>query len=210
MKREQSPVTFTKKDVEIIARESLYAGFFSLIRYGFRHRKFNGEMSQVIRREVLERGHAAAVLPYDPVRDEVVLIEQIRIPVFDSSRTPWLLEIVAGMIEPGELDIDVIRREAVEEAGLKLGRVKPMINYLVSPGGSSERLSVWVGEVDASHAKGNHGLPEEDEDILVHVVSREQACQWVEDGTIDNAASVIALQWLALHYRTLRAEWVPE
>lgn len=90
------PVTFTKNDVEIIAREPCYKGFFSLTRYRFRHRLFNGGMSKEVTREVFERGHAAVLLPYDPVSDRVVLIEQIRIPAFDSSPTPWLLELEIG------------------------------------------------------------------------------------------------------------------
>ena len=200
--------TFTKNDVEIIARETLYSGFFSLDLYRFRHRLFNGEMSNEVRREIFERGHAAVLLPYDPVRDEIVLIEQIRIAAYDTSDTPWLLELVAGMIEEGETVEDVARREAVEEAGLEVGRTKTFMSYLASPGGTSERLSLLVGEVDATQAKGIHGLVDENEDIRVHVVSREQAYQWVEEGKIDNAASVIALQWLQLHYEALRKEWI--
>ncbi|PKH25343.1 ADP-ribose diphosphatase [Enterobacterales bacterium CwR94] len=205
----KSPVRFGKNDVEIIARETAWDGFFSIQRYRFRHRLFSGEMSGEVVREVFERGHAVVLLPYDPLRDEVVLIEQIRIPAYDSSPSPWLLEMVAGMVEPGETDEDVARREAVEEAGLDVGRIKPVINYLASPGGTSERLAVMVGEVDARQASGTHGLAEENEDILVHVVSREQAYQWVEEGIIDNAATVIALQWLALHHKKLQHEWDP-
>ncbi|WP_029684265.1 ADP-ribose diphosphatase [Tatumella saanichensis] len=204
---QQSPATFQRRDVEIITRERLYKGFFSLIKYRFRHRLFSGALSKVIEREVFERGHAAAVLPYDAQRDEVVLVEQIRIPAYDSSQTPWLLEIVAGMIGAGETGEQVARREAMEEAGLTLGRIKPVIDYLSSPGGSSERIAVMVGETDATQAKGCHGLDEENEDILVRVVSREQAYQWVEQGMIDNAATVIALQWLELHHRRLTEEW---
>ncbi len=206
-KSTKSPVTFTKNDVEIIAREKLYRGFFSLDLYRFRHRLFNGEMSGEVRREIFERGHAAVLLPFDPVRDEVVLIEQIRIAAFDTSDTPWLLELVAGMIEPGETVEEVARREAMEEAGLDVGRVKTFMSYLSSPGGTSERLSLLVGEVDATTAQGIHGLADENEDIRVHVVSREQAYLWVEEGRIDNAASVIALQWLQLHHHALRNEW---
>lgn len=206
-KPDSSIVTFTKNDVEIIARETLYTGFFSLVRYRFRHRLFNGGMSGEVQREIFERGHAAVLLPYDPVRDEVVLIEQIRIAAFDTSDTPWLLEMVAGMIEVGESEEEVARREADEEAGLAVGRVKRMLSYLASPGGTSERTAVLVGEVDATQASGIHGLVDENEDIRVHVVSREQAYQWVEEGTIDNAASVIALQWLQLHYESLKNEW---
>ncbi|MBE3466210.1 ADP-ribose diphosphatase [Enterobacter cloacae complex sp. I1] len=206
-KPEKLPVTFAKNDVEIIARETLYSGFFSMDLYRFRHRLFNGEMSGEIRREIFERGHAAVLLPFDPVRDEVVLVEQIRIASYDTSESPWLLEMVAGMIEEGESVEDVARREALEEAGLVVGRTKPVLSYLASPGGTSERLSIMVGEVDATTAEGIHGLADENEDIRVHVVSREQAYQWVEEGKIDNAASVIALQWLQLHYQTLRNEW---
>ncbi|MBT1728951.1 ADP-ribose diphosphatase [Enterobacter quasimori] len=206
-KTEKLPVTFAKNDVEIIARETLYSGFFSMDLYRFRHRLFNGEMSGEIKREIFERGHAAVLLPFDPVLDEVVLVEQIRIAAYDVSESPWLLEMVAGMIEEGESVEDVARREALEEAGLVVGRTKPVLSYLASPGGTSERLSIMVGEVDATTAEGIHGLADENEDIRVHVVSREQAYQWVEEGKIDNAASVIALQWLQLHYQTLRNEW---
>lgn len=206
-KTEKLPVTFAKNDVEIIARETLYSGFFSMELYRFRHRLFNGEMSGEIKREIFERGHAAVLLPFDPVRDEVVLVEQIRIAAYDVSESPWLLEMVAGMIEEGESVEDVARREALEEAGLVVGRTKPVLSYLASPGGTSERLSIMVGEVDATTAEGIHGLADENEDIRVHVVSRELAYQWVEEGKIDNAASVIALQWLQLHYQTLRNEW---
>ncbi|MEG7439632.1 ADP-ribose diphosphatase [Enterobacter hormaechei] len=206
-KPENVPVTFAKNDVEIISRETLYSGFFSMELYRFRHRLFNGEMSGEIKREIFERGHAAVLLPYDPVRDEVVLVEQVRIAAYDTSETPWLLEMVAGMIEEGESVEDVARREALEEAGLVVGRTKPVLSYLASPGGTTERSSIMVGEVDATTAEGIHGLADENEDIRVHVVSRELAYQWVEEGKIDNAASVIALQWLQLHYQTLRHEW---
>ncbi|MEY4474627.1 MAG: hypothetical protein RL248_394 [Pseudomonadota bacterium] len=204
---QRSPVIFDKNDVEIMTRESLYKGFFSLYLYRFRHRLFNGKMSGEVTREIFERGHAAVLLPYDPWRDEVVLIEQLRIAAIDSSPSPWLLEVIAGMIEKGETVEEVVRREAKEEAGIHIGRCKPVLSYLASPGGASERLSIMVGEVDASTAAGIHGLAEENEDIRVHVVNREQAYRWVEEGSIDNAASIIALQWLALHHQLLRTEW---
>lgn len=137
----QQGITFSKNDVEIIARETLYRGF-SLDLYRFRHRLFNGGMSGEITREIFERGHAAVLLPFDPVRDEVVLVEQIRIAAYDTSESPWLLEMVAGMIEAGETVEDVARREALEEAGLEVGRTKPILSYLASPGGTSERLSI--------------------------------------------------------------------
>ena len=136
-----------------------------------------------------------------------MLVEQIRSAACEASESRWLLERVAGVSEEGRAPEGVARREAVGGAGLDVGRIKPMLSYLASPGGTSERLSILVGEVDATTAKGIHGLADENEDIRVHVVSREQAYQWVEEGKIDNAASVIALQWLQLHYHNLRNEW---
>ncbi len=201
------PVTFNKKDVEIISRETRYRGFFSIHLYRFRHRLFNGGISSKIQREIVERGNAAILLPYDPVRDEVVLIEQLRIAAIDVSLSPWLLEMVAGIISPGENIEDVCRREAREEAGIDIRRCKKMLSYLSSPGGTSERISMMVGEVDSDQAHGIHGLAKEHEDIRVHVVSRKQAYCWMTEGVIDNAASFIALQWLALHYISLRKEW---
>ncbi|MEX0634125.1 NUDIX domain-containing protein [Serratia ureilytica] len=140
------------------------------------------------------------------MRDEVVLIEQLRIAAVDTSHSPWLLEMVAGMIETGESVEDVCRREAQEEAGVVVGRCKPVLSY--GQPRRHQRTSVDHGRrVDAGTAEGIHGLAEEHEDIRVHVVSREQAYRWVEEGAIDNAASVIALQWLALHHESLRKEW---
>ncbi|CDG19090.1 ADP-ribose diphosphatase [Xenorhabdus doucetiae] len=202
------PCTFTQQDVEILSRKTLYRGFFKMTEYQFRHRLFRGGWSETIKREVFERGHAGVLLPYDPVRDEVVLIEQIRIPAIETSQTPWLLEVVAGMIEEGENAEQVVRREAVEEAGIEVKRCQPALSYLSSPGGTTERMHIFVGEVDATTASGVHGLEGEHEDIRVLVVSREQAYQWVEAGMIDNAASVIAIQWLALHHEKLKQTWL--
>lgn len=138
-----SPVAFDKSDVEIIAREILYSGFFSLNLYRFRHRLFNGEMSGEVKREIFERGHAAVLLPYDPVRDEVVLVEQLRIAAIDTSPSPWLLEMVAGMIEEGETVEEVARREAEEEAGIHIGRCKPVLSYLASPTALASAYLLW-------------------------------------------------------------------
>ncbi|ENU1225464.1 ADP-ribose diphosphatase [Providencia rettgeri] len=207
-KQIEQPIKYGKNDVEIISKRKLFNGFFQMVEYQFRHRLFAGGWSKEIRREVFERGHAGVVLPYDPKTDSVVLIEQIRLPAIETSETPWLLEAVAGMIEQNESPEEVIRREAVEEAGLVIGRTEKVLSYLSSPGGTTERMHVFIGEADSSQAKGVHGLASENEDIRVHVVSRVQAYQWVEDGTIDNAATVIAIQWLQLHYQKLHEKWM--
>ncbi|EIU7613690.1 ADP-ribose diphosphatase [Vibrio vulnificus] len=198
---------FTPEDVEVLSKEPLFQGFFKMIKYRFRHKLFAGGWSNVIEREMFERGHAAAMLPYDPIRDEVVLIEQIRVGALEHQH-PWQLEIVAGMIDRDELADDVVRREAQEEAGLEVGQLVSVVSYYPSAGGCSEKLDVFIGEVDASKAHGIHGLDYEDEDIRVHVMTREQAYDLVKHGKIENGASIIALQWLELNHLQLKSQWL--
>lgn len=197
---------FTPQDVEIISKETLFKGFFKMIKYRFKHKLFEGGWSEPIEREMFERGHAAAMLPYDPVTDQVVIIEQIRVGALEHEH-PWQLEIVAGIIDAGETVESVVRREAVEEAGIDVGRLEKLTSFYPSSGGCSEKLDVFVGQVDASTASGVHGLDYEGEDIRVHVVSRQQAYQWVIEGQFENGASIIALQWLELNYQRLQVEW---
>ena len=153
------------------------------------------------------RHDAVCVLPYDPQRDSVVLIEQFRVGALDKSRNPWLLELVAGLIDKDEQPEEVARREAMEEAGLTLGALWPLSVYYPSPGGSDERVHLFVGRCDSVGAGGIHGLEEEGEDIRVHVLSFEDALARVRDGRIDNAASIMALQWLALNRDEVRGLW---
>lgn len=208
MKYKPTPVIFNKKDVFNLTKRILYKGFFSLYEYRFQYRKFDGSVSDAVTREILDRGHAVVLLAYDDKRDEVVLIEQIRIAAIDTQDTPWMLELIAGMMDhDNESSEEVAKREAMEEAGIIVGQCKPIISYLASPGGLTEQLHILVGQVDSSTARGVHGLAEENEDIKVHVVSREQAYQWVEEGIINNAASIIALQWLQLNHQSLKDEW---
>ncbi|WP_419209267.1 ADP-ribose diphosphatase [Photobacterium leiognathi subsp. mandapamensis] len=201
----EKPQSFSMEDVEILAKETVYQGFFKMVKYRFRHKLFAGGWSGEISREMFERGHAAALLPYDPITDEVVLIEQFRVGAMAAGCEPWQLEIVAGMIDlQDESAEDVVKREAVEEAGLTVAELEKVTRYLSSSGGCSEMLDIFVGTVDSTQAGGIHGLEEESEDIRVHVVSREQAYEWVESGKIENAASIIALQWLQLNYSRLQ------
>ena len=155
---------------------------------------------------MFERGHAAALLPYDPVSDQVVLIEQIRVGALEHAH-PWQLEIVAGIIDTDESPEQVVRREASEEAGISVEELTKVTSYYPSSGGCSEKLDVYVGKVDASTAHGIHGLDYEGEDIRVHVVSRETAYQWIVEGKFENGASIIALQWLQLNHQSLREQW---
>jgi ADP-ribose pyrophosphatase len=189
----------TRADVEILDKETTYQGFFKMVRFQLKHRLFNGGWSTIFDRELLERGNSVGILPYDPQLDKVILIEQFRVGVIThETAKPWMLEIVAGMIKEGETAAEVAERELLEEAGLTLKKLSPLYEYWVSPGGSSERMTLFLGEVDASHAGGIHGLPEEHEDIYVHVLSVEDALNALHEGKIRDAMTIIALQWLEL------------
>ncbi|MFN4282083.1 MAG: ADP-ribose diphosphatase [Alphaproteobacteria bacterium] len=193
--------------VEIAKREELFLGYFRVDRYHLRHRLFAGGMSAPFMREIFERGHAAAVLPYDPARDEVVLIEQFRPGALAAGFHPWLIEPVAGIIEPGESAESVARREAVEEAGCEITALVPMHHYLTSPGGTSESCALFCGKVDAAKAGGIHGLDHENEDIRVMALPFARARAWLDEGRLNNALTIIAIQWLALNREKLRAAW---
>ncbi|MFZ2320749.1 MAG: NUDIX domain-containing protein [Pseudomonas sp.] len=194
-------------DVEVVEREACFRGFYQLDRLHLRHRLFAGGMGKLINRELFVRHDAVCVLPYDPQRDCVVLIEQFRVGALDKSVNPWLIELVAGLIDKDEQPEQVARREAVEEAGLELAELWPLTQYYPSPGGSDERVHLYVGRCDSRGAGGVHGLEEEGEDIRVLVWSLDEALAALDDGRIDNAASIIALQWLALNRDKVRERW---
>ena len=195
--------------VELIEKTTAYAGYFRVDRYRLRHELFAGGWSQEITREVCERGHAVAVLPYDPKQDAVVLIEQFRIGPFARAAgdSPWLLEIVAGIIEGDEHREDVARREAAEEAGLTIGELVPVVAYYPSPGAVSEHIEIYCGRVECSGAGGIHGLSREGEDIRVRVLPFAAAMAELAAGRVKASHAVIALQWLALNREEIRRLW---
>jgi ADP-ribose pyrophosphatase len=198
---------FTRNDVELIERKTAWQGHYRMDVYRLRYRLFNGGWSKEIEREVFERGIAAAVVPYDPVRDEVVLIRQFRPGAYAAGMTPWLWEIVAGIIDQGETPLDVITREAREEAALDIAQPIRIGQYLVSPGGTSEVCTLFCARVDASTAGGVHGLASENEDIAVQVMPFARIEQMLKDDAFNNAKTIIGLQWLALNRARLRRDW---
>ena len=193
--------------VEVIELTTPFQGYFRIDRYHLRHRKFDGGWSEVMSREIFERGHAAAVLLYDPGADRVVLIEQFRPGAYAAGMEPWLVEVVAGIIDPGETAEDVVRREAVEEAGCEITELHFIGRYLTTPGGSSESLALYCGRVDASGAGGIHGLDHEHEDIRVLPLSRQEALDRLGRGEISNLFTVAALRWLAWTYTEMMSIW---
>ncbi|MGQ0285800.1 ADP-ribose diphosphatase [Pasteurellaceae bacterium 22721_9_1] len=201
---------FTQNDIEIVNETTLYDGFFKLKKIQFRHKLFAGGTSGIVTRELLVKGAASAVIAYDPKEDSVVLVEQVRIGAYDPKlpNSPWLLELIAGMVEEGETPESVAQRESEEEAGVAVSHLQHALSVWDSPGGVIERIHLFAGKVDSSKATGLHGLADEHEDIKVHVVKRETAYQWVEQGKIDNSIAVMGLQWLQLHYQELEQKWL--
>ena len=195
------------RKVEILEQTSPQTGYYRIDRFRLRHSLHQGGMSPEISREVFERGHVGAVLPVDMVRGEILLIEQFRPGALAAGWEPWVLECVAGVIEEGETPEDLVRREAVEEAGCELGDLRFVYSYLTSPGASSETVHLFMGRADLSSAGGIHGLVEEGEDIRVLVVGIDEALAMLAEGRIVNAKTIIALQWLASNRAELQREW---
>ncbi len=198
----------TRDDVDILESDTVWQGFFRVERLRLRHRLFGGGWGRPVVREVFERGQAAAILPYDPERDEVVLIEQFRVGALVAGVNPWITEIVAGIVETGETPEDVVRRELLEEAGCTATDMVPVMDVFTTPGGSSERVAIFCGRVDSEGVGGVHGLDEESEDIRVFTETLDIALRRITDGTITNIIAVAALQWLAVHRNTIRARWL--
>ena len=197
----------TDRKIEILSKETAFQGYFRIDRYRLRHALHQGGMSGEIVREVFERGHATAVLPFDPQRDEIVLIEQFRIGAHAAGTDPWLTEIVAGIIEEGETAQEVAARETLEETGLEVRDLLPIADYLVSPGGTSEHVTLFLGRVDATNGEGIHGLDHEEEDIRVFTMPFGEVEEILSTGKVGNAMTLIALQWLRLHHDEIVNEW---
>jgi ADP-ribose pyrophosphatase len=199
--------TSTPTQYEITQRENCFKGFYRLDKLHLRHELFAGGMGPEISRELFVRHDAVCVLPYDAKRDEVVLIEQFRVGAVGKTANPWLIEMVAGLIDKEEEPEEVAHREGQEEAGLDFQALWPITQYFPSPGGSNEFVHLFLGKCESEGAGGLHGLVEEAEDIRVSVWSFDDAFQAIKDGRIVNAATIIAIQWLALNRTEIRGLW---
>jgi ADP-ribose diphosphatase len=197
-----------KDRVELVEKQAAFCGYFRIDRFRLRFPLYRGGMSREVVREVLERGRVAAVLLLDPDNDAVVLIEQFRPGPYAAGEQPWLIEIVAGVIEGPESAEEMARREAREEADCDITDLSPIMHFFTSPGASTESVSLFCGRVDSSNAGGVHGLAEEGEDIRVMVVSVNDALSLLHEGKIVNAKTIIALQWLSTNYDSMKKRWL--
>jgi len=196
---------FDRDDVEIIRREEMYRRFFRVEKIFLRHKLFKGGWGKEIGRELFMRGEAVAVVLYDPANDTIGMVEQFRVGALQEADGPWCYEVVAGMVETGELPEEVARRELLEEANVEPYAMEYICNYLSSPGGCDEKLHLFCGLCDLSNAGGIYGLPEEGEDIRVHVLPAAEVFAELLNGRFNNAAALICLQWLQMNRPRLRA-----
>ncbi|NQX90095.1 MAG: NUDIX domain-containing protein [Halioglobus sp.] len=200
-------LTFGTQDVRVLKDEKVYSGYFSMRRLTLQHQRFAGGWSEPIVREVFDRGDAVAVLPYAPESDTLVMVEQFRPGAMRGEDSPWMLELIAGVVETGEVDEEVVHREAMEEAGCEIVDLVPIATVFPSAGACTEQVRLYCGRVSHAAVGGIFGLDEEGEDILVHSLSRRDTLQLLNEDRIPNGHTLIALQWLQMHGDALRKQW---
>lgn len=193
--------------IDIIEKRTVFQGYFRVDAYTLRHALFDGGWSAPMSREVFERGHAAALLPYDPALRKFVLCEQFRVGAYAGGMDPWQLEVVSGIIEDGEAPETVVRRETEEEAGRTVLDLWPVRRYLASPGGTSETIALYLGRISTEGAGGIFGLPGENEHIRAKVLGEDELKELMDAGALTNAATLILAQWFFLNRDRIRAQW---
>jgi len=200
-------LTFGADDVRVLSEEMAYQGYFSVRKLTLQYRAFDGGWVEPQVREVFERGDAVGVLPYDPVSDSLVMIEQFRPGAMRASDSPWMLELIAGIVEPQESDEQVVHREAMEEAGCAISELEAIATVLPSAGACTEQVRLFCGRVSGEVGTGVHGLAEEGENILVHAVPVADAFELVAQNRIPNGHTLISLLWLQNNIDALRERW---
>ena len=212
-KPSQDSKKFGDKDVEIISRSLEHDGFLRIEHLQLRHRLFSGEWSEVFTRELQLKDPAVGVLLFDPDQDALLLVRQFRVGMFSDASLDgdkvlgWPLEIVAGMVGSTEQFEAVALRECKEESNCVPTDLIKICEYYNSPGGSNEKIILFCGRIDSRNVGGVYGLIEEHEDIEVQVLSYADAMSLIDSGEINNAMTIIALQWLQLHRQALLDSW---
>ncbi len=192
--------------VDVVSREASHEGHFLTQTFELRHPGFRGGMSDILRREVFVATDAAIVLPYDPLRDRVLLVEQFRMGPFGRGDPyPWVLEPVAGRVDAGETPDACARRECVEEAHLTLHGIEHVSSHYCTPGCSTEMFHCYVGLCDLPElARGLGGLETENEDIRTHVLSFEAGMDLVRTGEANIGPMILLFLWLERERARLR------
>ncbi len=198
------PHRFGAQDYRIESRETVFQGFFRISKLIIRHRLFAGGWSEPLGRELFQRGDAVGVLLYDPENHRIGLVEQFRAGALNDQHGPWQYEVVAGMIEPGQTPEQVAAKELQEEAGIEVETLLPITEYLVSAGGSDEKMHMFCGLCNLDNRGGIFGAEQEAEDISFQVWPYEEVLQAQTQGRLNSAAMTIGLFWLQLNIEKLR------
>ena len=189
-----------KLKYKIINKKNLYSGFFSLNKYEFTHKKHNGEWTSTVGREIFSGAHVSTLLPYDPIKKEIILIQQFRAGVLSRYDENYLLEIVAGIIDEGENPEETAIRECFEETGCEVKKIYPIQSYFPAHGSSESYYNLYLGEIQAFDGERIKGLEKENEDILVKSFKIDEVRQMLKEKKIMNGLTLVALQWFFLEY----------
>ena len=194
-------------DWKLHDKKNVYSGHFSVTRFELSHATFSGNQTPILKRELVSRNDAVALVPYDPLTDQVVLVEQFRVGAIRENQ-PWLMEIVAGLLEENEQPEQVAIRESQEEIGCVATDLLKIGEFYTSPGGLSEWVHLYVGKVSMNEVQDIGGLKDEGEDIKVHIVSATDIPLMISTGEVRSAIAIIGLQWFVANRESLRKEWL--
>ena len=189
-----------KLKYKIINKKNLYSGFFSLNKYEFTHEKHGGTWTDKVEREIFSGAHVSSLLPYDPLKKEIVLLQQFRAGVLSRYDDDYLYEIVAGIIDKDENPEETAKRECLEETGCEVKKILPIQSYFPAPGSSESYYHLFLGEINSFDGERIMGLESENENILVRSFKIEQVSKMLKDKKIINGLTLIALQWFFLEY----------
>ena len=186
---------------KIINKKNIHSGFFKMNEVTLKYKKYNGSWSNEIKRELFGGAQVSAVLPYDPKKNEIVLIQQFRPGTISKNYNNYLYEIVAGIIDDGESPETAAKRECLEETGCKVKKLTPIQGYFPAPGSSESFYNLYLAEIETFKGERIMGLENENEDIFVKSYKISDVKEKLEAGKIINGLTLIALQWFFLNFK---------
>ena len=200
-------MSYNKKDVQIIRTNPVYQGFIDLELVELKFKMYSGSWSHIVEKAVVKKYSAVAVLLFDPKNDIIILTEQFRIGCLFSPANPWHIEVVAGLIEPDISVEDTVHKEVLEEAGVKIKAIEKITEYWTSPGFTNDYFYLFCAAVDSINMPEIAGLEKENEDIKLRKFIPESIFEKIYDGEMNNAHTIICLQWMKNNYARLKEKW---
>jgi nudix-type nucleoside diphosphatase (YffH/AdpP family) len=191
----------TEKRIVIYGKRRVFDGFFKIDEAELSYERFDGEMSLTVKRLCFQRGDSVAAILFDAERRKLLLVKQFRYPTYEKG-PGWIMEIVAGILEPGETPEAAVRRETLEETGYEIALLEPIATFYVSPGGSSERILLYYAEVlNAGKVGVGGGVARENEDLKTVEYSPEELDHALASGEIQDAKTIIGIQWWQMRFK---------